>query len=335
MSENNRNPSINRRSFLASAATATAVGSMTFAGTAGASGSRVYTVRGSKNDPVTSEQIEQANQAAVDDFADRNGEIVDFGDAIPGDFDGAVVDYVSVVDSDGTPRRFGGIVGERTDPQRIHSRAEKRAREFAQDAGTKTTSTQASWDLHFHDEWDYEDCPYGVVTNNFDFYELENDGDSYEDAWAVDQWFQMDPGIRTCDSSWTNDVGYPRHRWDRNNVGSMDLDEYDPTTKLSGSQTVDVSVGTGGASLGWSFEIPDVTIEDESIQSDNYAEWRMTINDGSLTDDPLTMEPGSSVWTNENPDGKVMELVSWARFHKHTWCCTEREWVGAKWNLYL
>lgn len=333
MSENNRS-SINRRSFLASTAAA-AVGSMTFAGSASASGSRVYTVRGSKNDPVTADQIAEANQAAADDFADRNGEVVDFADAIPDESEGSVVDFVTVVDSDGSPRRYGGIVGEQTDPQRVHKRAETRAREFAQDAGTETVSTQSSWDLYHHDEWDYEDCPYGVTTNNFDLYKLSDDGDPDQDAWTIDHWHQGDPGVRTCDSEWTSNRLYPKHRWDRNKVGSMDLDEYDPTTNLSGAQEVNVGLSTGGASIGWTFKIPNVEMTDEGIQSDNYAEWNVDLNDTDLHDEPISVEPGSSVWTNENPDGKIMELEAHTQFDKHTWCCQKTEWVGTGWNILV
>lgn len=309
---------------------------MTLAGIAGASDSRVYRVRGSKDDPVTADQIAEANQAAADDFADRHGEVVDFADAIPDDSEGAVVDYVSVVDSDGTPLRYGGIVGEQTDPRDIHQRAAARAREFTRDGSTDSVSIQgSSWDLYLHDEWDYKDCPYGVTTNNFDLFKLSEDGDPYEDAWTVDHWHQADPGVRTCDSDWTSDRLYPKHRWDRNEVGSMDLDEYDPTTNLSGSQTVNVDLSTGGVGIGWTFEIPDVEMTDEGVQSDNYAEWDVDLNDPDLHDEPISVEPGSSVWTNENPSGKIMELEAHSQFDKHTWCCRETEWVGTRWNIYV
>lgn len=331
-----RNFDIDRRSFLKNTAATAAVGSMTFAGTAGANGSRVYTVTGSKNDPVTGDQIAEANQAAVDDFADRNGEVVEFADALPGDFEGTVVDYVTVVDSNGEIRRYGGIVGEKAGEQRIHSRAQKRAREFAQEADTKTVSTQTSWDLYLHDEWDYDDCPYGVITNNIDLYELTDDGDSYEDAWTMDQYQVMDPGIRSCsDSSWRGHKMHPHHRWDNNEIGSIDLDEWDPNTDLSGSQEVDVSLSTGGASIGWKFTIPDVEFKDDSSPIDNYTDWKVKLNASDLEDELITIEPGSSAWSNENPDGKLMEAHAECEFKKYTWCCTDYHTHDVYWNVYV
>lgn len=335
MSEDNSGCGLNRRSFLASTATA-AVGTVTFAGSAGASGSRVYTVRGAKNDPVTADQIRATQQAAIDDFEDRGGDLSGFSTAVPGEFDGTVVDYVAFVDSDGNPRHYGGIVGEEAGVQRIHSRAEKRAREFAQQAGTTTTSTQSSWDLYDHGEWDFDDCPYGIVTNNWDLYKLSDDGDSYEDAWAMDHYQVMDPGIRTCsDSSWYGDKMYPDHRWDKNEVASMDLDEWDPNTDISGSTTVNVQLGTGGVMLGWSFDIPDVSLNDQSSPSDNYAGWELTLNKSSLEDELITMEPGSSVWTNQNPDGKIIEIDGFCTFHEHTWCCTNYHHTKPTWLIYV
>lgn len=336
MSENNRDSVLNRRSFLASAATATAVGSMTFAGIAGAKGSRVYTVTGSKNDPVTADQILEANQAAVDDFADRNGQVVDFADAVPGEFDGTVVDYVAAVDGDGNLRHYGGIVGEEAGEQRIHARAQKRAREFAQAADTQTVSTQASWNLYDHGEWDFDDCPYGIVTNNWDLYKLSDDGDSYEDAWAIDHLQAMDPGTRACtDSSWYGNKLYPRHRWDQNEVSSMELDDWDPNTDLSGSTTVNVNLGTGGVTLGWSFDIPDVSMDDMTSPIDDYAGWDVTLNDMALEDELITIEPGSSVWTNQNPSGKIIELKGFCQFHEHTWCCTNYHDTKPTWLIYV
>lgn len=328
---------INRRSVLEYSAGIglTAVGHSGVVAASHQTGSDVYRASGTKSSPLTWDQMVEVRQSALDDFEDRGGDLADVNYvAKPGNFKGSVVEYVCSVSREGVPLQYGGIVGADTTPERIRTRASSRAGAFANDdVSADGVSTQgASWEWIDHDEWDYVDCPYGIVTNNWDLAKLQESQDPDQDAYAMDHWFALDPGTRACsDSHWENNRGYPKHDWADGSMGGEDLDEWDPNTDLSGSQSVDVTVGTGGASLSWTYAMEDYELTDLSEPTNNFARWKQAFGYG-VDSELITTEPGSSCWVNEGSCDKLLEVEGYSR-----WVCRysydkDYHWTTPKWS---
>lgn len=323
MSDNDRHDT-NRRTFLkttgAAGLTLAAVGSASATSRRG-SDARVVTADFSTG--ISTDRIEEIRRAAVEEFNDRGGDLEAApARATPEVEDGTVVAYAYKISADGVPHQYTGIAGDAESASTLHGRARERADGF--DATSDDVSIQSSsWDNILHDEADFCEDPYGCVTNNFDLFELKDDGDAYEDAYAMDHFFVMEPGKQKYSSNWVNDIGYPMHDWRQNSMGGETLDEWDPLGTHDGSQTINVTVGTGGADLGWSYTQPAVTTIDESSSSSDYAKWSEEFNTTDARENTNGMEPGSSCWLDEPADGSgyhdLLDLISEGQFYDSGW----------------
>lgn len=340
------NHGVNRRNILKYAATGTglAVSPLSLNATA-KRGSDVRIRKGTKEQPLTNDDLLETRKAAVDEYVDRGGELRQRRFVgVPENINGDVVAYVCKITPRGIPIQYGGIVGEKSSAEHIHERAEIRADTFAKNdvdglettnaSGTQDVTTEsASWEWIDHGEWDFDDCPYGYVTNNWDLAWLNESQDSTQDAYAIDHYFELNPGTRSCsDSSWQNYRGWPKHDWADGSMGGEDMDEHDPQTDLSGSQTVGVSVGTGGAGLSWEYQMKDFTMKDKTSTPDNYGRWKQKIGP-ELGDKLVTTEPGSSCWVNEGSCDKLLEVEGWAKWLKRGFYENDYHWSKATWSM--
>lgn len=323
-----------RRTFLR--ATGTALAGAAFAGTASARGPKKSDVQVAKSDfgsGVSAKHIEDVRQNALAQFNARGGDLEAApARSTPDPEDGTIVSYAYRIDENGVPQQYTGIAGDAESVGRLHGKADTRASAFERGpittqsggVGTQDVSTQAgSWDQILHDEADFCKDPYGCVTNNFNLQQLMSDGDSYQDAYAVKHIFAMEPGVQKYGSGWVNDVGRPMHDWRQNDMGGADLHSWDPLGTHDGSQTISVSVGTSGASLGWSYTQPAVTTIDESSPSSNYAKWAEEFNTTNARENTNGMKPGSSTWIDQEATGSgyysLMDLISEGDFYEGGW----------------
>ncbi|SIQ92691.1 hypothetical protein SAMN05421858_0840 [Haladaptatus litoreus] len=262
-------------------------------------------------------------------------------ETVPAEDTGEIVAFAYGIDSDGVPWQYVGIGDDGKNVAPLKAKAERRANQFArgdfpqkQRATASDVTTQASWDRIVHDEKDYCVDPYGCVTDNFDVYQLASDGDAYQDAYSVKHVFAMEPGVRKYSSDWENDVGRPLHDWSAGDIGGEDLDEWDPLGTHDGSQTINVSIGTSGASLGWSYTQPAVTTIDRTSPSGNYAEWSEEFNTSTARRNTNGMKPGSRAWVNQHSSGKyhLLDVVSDGQF-QNAWGSTHS--VKFTWHVYV
>lgn len=280
---------------------------------------------------VSVARMKEMQRAALTEFNTRGGDIEAApARSIPDPEDGTVVSYTYRIDENGIPQQYTGIAGDAASVPTLHEKARSRAGAFEDGSSTAKaggsgglTTQSSSWDNILHDEADFCEDPYGCTTNNFDLLKLSEDGDSYQDAYAIDQFFVMEPGYQKYDSNWVNYVGTPMHDWRENDMGYEDLDEYDPVGTHDGSQTMNVSVGTGGVSLGWQYTQPAVTTIDNSSPSSNYAKWDEEFNTWDAQTNTNGMEPGSSCWIDQENDGSgyydLMDLVAKGDFEDSGW----------------
>lgn len=322
-----------RRTFLR--ATGVAFSGAALASGASARGppeSDAHVAKAGFEDGVTTRHIEEVRRAALAEYNARGGDLEAApARSTPDPEDGTVVSYAYRIDENGVPQQYTGIAGDADSVGRLHGRAADRAVAFegetAAESSSGTTadssgdvSTQASsWEMILHDEADFCKDPYGCVTNNFNLNELQDDGDAYQDAYGIKHIFVMEPGIQKYDSNWVNDVGEPMHDWRQNSMGGEDLHEWDPLGSHDGSQTINVSVGTSGASLGWQYTQPAVTTNDTSSPSSNYAQWSEEFNTSNARQNTNGMKPGSSTWLDQQADGSgyhdLMDLISKGTFY--------------------
>lgn len=328
-------PDTNRRTFLKT--TGAAGLSLVAVGSASATpgkGSDVRVVTAGFDDGISADRMDEVRRAALADYNARGGDLEAApARSTPDVEDGTVVSYAYKIDADGVPHQYTGIAGDAASVSRLHRHARERESGFGAQSDDDVT-IQSSWNNILHDEADFCKDPYGCVTNNFDLFELTDDGDAYQDAYAMDHFFAMEPGKQKYSSNWVNDVGYPMHDWRQNSLGGENLDEWDPLGTHDGSQTISVTVGTGGADLGWSYTQPAVTTIDQSSSSDNYAKWSEEFNTTDSRENTNGMEPGSSTWVDEAASGSgyhdLLDLISEGQFYdtgwedryhtlKHTW----------------
>ena len=317
-----------RRTFLKT--TTAAAASSVAIGSASATPGKASDVRSLEADfetGISASDIESVRRAARQEYNARGGDLEAApARSTPEVEDGTIVSYLYRIDADGTPHQYTGIAGDAESVSTLHSNARQRADTLGggKTASSDDVSTQAaSWDTILHDEADFCKDPYGCVTNNFDLHQLQDDGDYYQDAYSVHQFFVMEPGVQKYNSNWANEYGYPMHDWRQNDMGGEDLDTYDPLGTMDGSQTVSVSVGTGGASLGWQYTQPAVTTIDNSSPSSNYAKWSEEFNTTDAQENTNGMQPGSTAWIDEQSSGSgyydLMNLISEGQFYDTGW----------------
>lgn len=322
-----------RRTFLR--ATGVALSGAALASGASARGppeSDAHVAKGRFRDGISTRRMEKVREAALAEFNARGGDLEAApARSTPDPEDGTVVSYAYQIDENGVPQQYTGIAGDDRSVGRLHNRAADRAAAFegstVAERSDGTTgespgdvSTQSgSWDMILHDEADFCKDPYGCVTNNFNLNQLQDDGDYYQDAYGIKHIFAMEPGYQKYSSNWVNDVGEPMHDWRQNSMGGEDLHEWDPLGTHDGSQSIDVSIGTSGASLGWSYTQPAVTTIDNSSSSSNYAKWSEEFNTDDARQNTNGMKPGSSTWLDEQADGSgyydLLDLVSKGTFY--------------------
>ncbi|MFC4449275.1 hypothetical protein [Halorussus aquaticus] len=318
-----------RRTFLRATGVAL-TGATVTAGAASARGppeSDAHVAKADFSNGISTDRIEEVRRTARAEYNARGGDF-DVTPAVsnPDPEDGTIVSYSYKIDANGVPRQYTGVAGDAKSAAKLHGKAARRATAFdrTSTATADGVATQsASWNDVLHDEADFCSDPYGCVTNNLDLKQLDGDGDSAQDAYAVKHFFVMEPGTQKYDSGWVNDVGEPKHDWSQNDMGNADLDEYDPLGTHDGSQSIKVSVGTSGASLGWSYTQPAVTTIDESSPSGNYATWNEEFNTDAARRNTNGMKPGSSCWIDQEATGSgqydLMDLVSKGTFYDGGW----------------
>ena len=281
---------------------------------------------------ISADRIAEIRQSARAEYNARGGDL-DVTPVVsdPDPEDGTIVAYSYKIDANGVPRQYTGIAGDAGSAARLHGKAAERATAFdrasaATTSGTTTdeaTTQSKSWSNVLHDEADFCSDPYGCVTNNLDLKQLDGDGDPTQDAYAVKHFFVMEPGTQKYGSGWENDVGEPKHDWSKNDMGNADLNEYDPLGTHDGSQSINVSVGTSGVNLGWSYTQPAVTTIDESSPSGNYATWNEEFNTSDARQYTNGMKPGSSCWIDQEATGSgqydLMDLISKGTFYEGGW----------------
>ncbi len=334
-----------RRSFIKRlGATAGAV-SLPVAGSAQAKRPSVALVTTDKTNTISAEQMRAVRQTVHEE----RGVPLQAETVPAADHAGNIVAFAYGIDEEGVPWQYTGVSDGKRDATPLRSKAERRARQFergdfsrpassseatTEDAMTKDVTTQGTWDRIVHDEKDFCADPYGCTTDNFDVFQLTSDGDGTQDAYSVKHIFAMEPGVRKYDSDWENDVGRPLHDWSVGDIGGEDLDEWDPLGTHDGSQTIDVSIGTTGASLGWSYTQPAVTTVDKSSPSGNYAEWAENFNTSQARQNTNGMKPGSRAWVSQHSSGKyhLLDVVSDGQF-ENTWGTTHS--VKFTWHVYV
>ncbi|MFC4551675.1 MULTISPECIES: hypothetical protein [Halorussus] len=278
---------------------------------------------------VSGKHRHEVRQTALREFNACGGDLdAPPARSTPDPEDGTVVSFAYRIDENGVPQQYAGIAGDADSVSTLHGRATARAGAFERGLGTGARTdgvrTQAgSWNRILHDEADFCKDPYGCVTNNFDLQQLASDGDAAQDAYAVKHIFAMEPGVQKYGSDWVNNVGRPMHDWRQNSMGGADLHEWDPLGTHDGKQTISVSVGTGGASLGWQYTLPAVTTVDESSPSSNYAKWSEEFNTDAARENTNGMKPGSSTWLDQQAAGSgyhdLMDLVADGEFYDGGW----------------
>jgi|GEM_PF-7101468 hypothetical protein len=127
------------------------------------------------------------------------------------------------------------------------------------------------------------DCPAGKIYAGGEVYEKQ--GTSYY-GYGVDTSHRTNPGQNYCSNSGYNvNDTYLRHEWDAFTADSDPIfHEHFPNTDRDGSFTVDGSASYGGATIGVSYNPPDVYRDVRSeYNGTNNAEW-----DWDYTWDPST-----------------------------------------------
>lgn len=276
---------------------------------------------------ISADRIAEIRRSARAEYNARGGDLdvtPVVSDPIPEE--GTVVAYSYKIDANGVPRQYTGVAGDAGSSARLHGKAAKRATAFDRTSAATTdgvTAQSASWNDVLHDEADFCSDPYGCVTNNIDLKQLDSDGDATQDAYAVKHFFVMEPGVQKYGSDWVNEVGEPKHDWSKNDMGNADLNEYDPLGTHDVSQSINVTVGTSGVNLGWSYTQPTVTTIDESSPSGNYATWNEKFNTTNARQYTNGMKPGSSCWIDqeatESGQYDLMDLVSKGTFYSGGW----------------
>lgn len=255
---------------------------------------RVANFRREFNDPLSDAEFEKEKRAVQEEFVDSGGQLIHpFPTAVSemrrqgedGEEEpiGRVVGVAYKISEEGVPMQH---VSTATNPQSVrsaHSATSTQARvlqekdtvggselsdDFSTQSGDWTTpymSNTASNSNH----------PYGIAINNYDLYKAER---SSQDAYCLRQFYVMRPGTAVWhDSSWICDLGVPIHNW---RYGAYDpgmLSQYGPLN-VSGSRTVNVSLSTSGASIGWSFDHPNVETTDRCRPEEAYGNWRIGVS---------------------------------------------------------
>jgi hypothetical protein len=122
--------------------------------------------------------------------------------------------------------------------------------------GVASANYATGWDEMVSDyAIQYDDCPYGSIYLGGEVYEKK--GTSYY-GYGVNHVHRSNPGANYCDSSWSINDAYSRHIWDAFDRDPPILHEYYPDSDRNGDFSVDGSVGFSGASIGVSYNPPDV-----------------------------------------------------------------------------
>ncbi len=334
--QNNDSKRFDRRKFMKGMGAAAGAISLPIVGQARAQRPSVALLTADSNDSISVAEMQSVRQRVHE----ARG-VPLRAETVPASDDGDIVAFAYGIDSEGVPSQYVGVSDGSKDVAPLRNKAELRAQQFArgdfpqqQRASSSDVTTQASWNRIVHDEKDFCADPHGCVTDNFDVYQLSGDGDAYQDAYSVKHVFAMEPGVRKYGSDWENNVGRPLHDWSAGDIGGEDLDEWDPLGTHDGSQTISVSIGTSGASLGWSYTQPAVTTVDKTSPSGNYAKWSEEFNTSSARRNTNGMKPGSRAWVTQHSSGKyhLLDVVSDGEF-QNSWGTTHS--VKFTWHVYV
>ncbi len=326
---------VGRRTFLKCASVAGAAVSLPLAGRVRGAQPTVALLTSERGAPISVEEMHAARKR----IHKARGVPLRAETVPAGDHDGDIVAYSYGIGADGVPWQYTGVAGDVESAKTARETAARRASRA--DGGTITpaattssdvTTQSSSWNRVLHDEKDYYKDPYGSVTDNFDLFKLSNDGDSTQDAYSIKHFFAMEPGVQKYGSGWENDAGRPSHDWSVGNIGGPDLAQWDPLGTHDGSQTINVSIGTSGASLGWSYTQPAVTTIDNSSPSGNYAKWNEGFNTSNARRNTNGMQPGSRAWVDQHNSGKyhLMDLTSDGLFEDG-----DTYYLRFTWNVYV
>lgn len=266
------------------------------------------------------------------------GEEVPLGSVLPSE-DTEILALSYRIDGAGQPSVFIGVVPanqhvSKSRAARLHQKARNHAKSVQNEVdperadhdvttGVASANYATGWDEMVSDyAIQIDDCPYGSIYMGGEVYEKQ--GTSYY-GYGVNHIHRNNPGANYCDSSWNVNDSYSRHRWDAFDRAEPILHEYYPDTDRDGDFSVDGSVGFSGASIGVSYNPPDV-------YRDVTAGWNGTENvewDWDYTWDPDTPaqhEPASVIKSPEQAvsgtyaSNRLLEIIGHA-----TWSST---WYG-------
>lgn len=176
---------------------------------------------------------------------------------------------------------LGCVPGERSSPpthsdgsgptgrvERLHQNARQHAEKVndgvelpevvtSKDAdGIGTTNYATGWDVMVADySIQYDDCPYGSLYVGGEVYEKE--GTSYY-GYGVNHVHRANPGSNYCGSDWSINDSHLRLKWDAFYRAEPMLHQNYPDSGRTGNFSVNGSIGYSGASLGVSYNPPDI-----------------------------------------------------------------------------
>lgn len=338
----NENPTFDRRQFLKASGLAASAGFAVPTVKAASPDSEIVRVKGSWNDPISVEELQQTKYDAVKRHRRRGNDHPDyFVDAVPEFSDGGrIVDYVVQIQPDGQPRQFVGVAGGPESVRATHQDAGAAQTEF--ETTTDSISTQqtvdSQWNRITDDQATYKKCPYGEVKHNFVWWKLgESYDDAGEDLHAVKQIASMTPGdddskdVSPCDSdAWHNEWMMVKNDWDQSEIANPALHDWDPYDTDANTVDVDLSATTSDAGLVWSFD------NNGSIQyyvSGNRVRWELHGLYNKERNTTQTMKPGS-VCKLDEPACDVKNKLTYLRMEGHfedSW--TNKHYLYYYWNL--
>lgn len=149
-------------------------------------------------------------------------------------------------------------------------------------APDKNRQSDSGWAYRTGGSNDFSACPEGDIISASDLYQFTLDSDRY--IWAIQQDFTMIPGDNksSCSNDWRNEYTQAiKHRWDNGDGNGPTVTSRQPSGGYTGRiNSASLEIGTGGASIGWTYYQPKVARYDNTVA--DRAEWEYKHNGDRL-----------------------------------------------------
>jgi len=305
---------------------------------AGRSGARanepdIYTLSGTKSDPVTADEIQNAQHRAMESYRAENPE-TSLVTSVPEPQSTPIVEFRFMIDDAGRTHQFSWATDQRTpDAAAAAAEAERRFQKAHQESlAQQTSGSNPDWTFVHNSSNTNCEKPYGCVTNDTSLWRLDNDSKSDEDAFGVTGYYEAVPGTSKYNSSWKYSVGDSTHDWTAGDFTPDYLLDRTPDSDQEGSKTVNCSLTAEEDTFSWSFDIDREDVLDRSDPSEAIGYWVLDKHPKTY-EDTRSMLPGSAAWLPQKSSGSyhLMDLGMMAYWHDGY---GESDKTGWQWHIY-